>query len=97
MTPGWENESRLAGKLEQGSIRCVVIHLRARGPPPPEYYGLPVGHKGGPHGDLAVGDVLAGLACYRLQPLPRGQEPQRMPQGPNWSCVGFLGSVMRKR
>jgi len=25
-------------------------------------YGLPAGHKGGPHGDLAVGYMLSGLA-----------------------------------
>ncbi len=35
-----------------------VQGLIYRGP----VYGLPAGHKGGPHGDLAVGDVLAGLA-----------------------------------
>jgi len=31
--------------------------------------------------------VLAALSA--AAPLPRGQEPQRMPQGAKWDCVGF--------
>jgi hypothetical protein len=62
----------------------------------PEYYGLSCGHKGRPGGNLAVGDVLSGLArALGQRAASEGQEPQRMAQGAKWDWVGIEGSVMK--
>ncbi len=47
--------------------------------------------------------IWQSVICLRVwpalsatAPLPRGQEPQRMPQGPSWDWGRFEGSVIRK-
>ena len=48
-------------------------------------YGLPAGYEGRPHGDLTVGDVLAGAG-------PRSPPPRRCPGGRSRrGCHGGMG------
>ena len=64
----------------------------------PSTMASPPGKKGDHMG------IWQSVMCLRVwpalsatAPLPRGQVLQRMPQGPNWSWIGFEGSIMRKR
>jgi hypothetical protein len=82
--------------LASGAAGVGGHPVQGRGPQPPEYAGLSSGHKGSPGGDLAVGDMLAGLAALSAAaPLPRGQALQRMQREASWDWVGFEVSVMR--
>jgi hypothetical protein len=86
---------RASAALASGAAGVGGHPVQGRGPPPPECDGLSAGYKVGPHGNLAVGDVLAGLArALRHSAASQGAGVAEDAAGAELDSGEFDGSVM---